>query len=614
MKLKIPTILSLSAALLLPLAGCASSRPEKPEAPLSVYLWSTDLIYDYAPYIQAQLPDIEIEFIVGNNDLDFYEFLNENGSLPDIITNRRFSLNDAVPLQPYLLDLSTTEAAASIGMPYLSNYQNSDGSINWLPICGVADTILANKALFDEYAIPIPTDYDSFVFACKAFEKQGIRGFVSDFSYDYTCLEVLQGCSISELVSLEGKKWRLDYENPVSDTIGLDTEIWPGVFKRMEQFISDVGLLPSDTELSFNPVVNMFTEGKAAMTRNTGAIAMGMTELGVKEVVLLPYFCQDGNNWLLTYPSLHVALNRELKQDAKHMEQASRVLRVMLSEEGQNVLSRENDTVSYSKNTEITLAEELSGLKPYIQSNHLYIRLASEAFFAASQQVVQKMIQGDYDAQQAYEAFDAQLRQPQEKKSEAVVTFDRTIPYTFQKEGGNPAASAVANTLREYYDADILLSPAYNFTGPILPTDYTKKMLSYMIMPNSCEAFVGDMTGAEIKRLLQISVEGADGCFTPFNQASLPVLSGASMEVKANGREYTLTRVYRDGKELEETRVYRVAYLDTLAHYTQIVSRLCPEQDADAFEMQKVRVRSAWTEYMANGHPLREPTDYIVLH
>ena len=33
----------------------------------------------FAPYIQSQLPDVNIEFIVGNNDLDFYKFMNENG-------------------------------------------------------------------------------------------------------------------------------------------------------------------------------------------------------------------------------------------------------------------------------------------------------------------------------------------------------------------------------------------------------------------------------------------------------------------------------------------------------------------------------------------------------
>ena len=36
------------------------------------------------PYVQSQLPDVNIEFIVGNNDLDFYKFLQQNGGLPDM--------------------------------------------------------------------------------------------------------------------------------------------------------------------------------------------------------------------------------------------------------------------------------------------------------------------------------------------------------------------------------------------------------------------------------------------------------------------------------------------------------------------------------------------------
>ena len=69
------------------LSGCGGKSAEKEDAEtITVYLWSTKLYEKYAPYIQEQLPDINVEFVVGNNDLDFYRFLNENGGLPDIIT------------------------------------------------------------------------------------------------------------------------------------------------------------------------------------------------------------------------------------------------------------------------------------------------------------------------------------------------------------------------------------------------------------------------------------------------------------------------------------------------------------------------------------------------
>lgn len=61
------------------LTGCGTKTAENVEKQedaqtIQVYLWSTSLYETYAPYIQSQLPDVNIEFIVGNNDLDFTSF------------------------------------------------------------------------------------------------------------------------------------------------------------------------------------------------------------------------------------------------------------------------------------------------------------------------------------------------------------------------------------------------------------------------------------------------------------------------------------------------------------------------------------------------------------
>ena len=70
--------LAMSVSLL---AGCAGRTAEDEEEPIRVYLWTANLYEKYAPYVQAQLPDVDVEFVVGNNDLNFYKFLNENGEL-----------------------------------------------------------------------------------------------------------------------------------------------------------------------------------------------------------------------------------------------------------------------------------------------------------------------------------------------------------------------------------------------------------------------------------------------------------------------------------------------------------------------------------------------------
>ena len=602
-------VIVAAVMLLSLLPGCGAKTAEQEDADaITVYMWSSALYDGYAPYIQSQLPDVNIQFVVGNNDLDFYKFLNEHGALPDIITCRRFSLHDAAGLKNALMDLSTTEAAGAVYDSYLANFTNPDGTVNWLPLCGEADGIVANRGLFEQHNIPLPTDYESFVSACQAFEELGIRGFTADFDYDYTCMEVLQGLSIPEITSMEGRMWRSGYEDPDDfDTIGLDDTIWPEAFVRMEQFIQDTKLRPEDVELSYTPVINMFTEGKVAMIRSSGSNTVWFNNDGI-DAVFLPYFGSGGKQWMLTYPAFQLALNKDLTKDKDRLEKALRILNTMLSGEAQNTLAQGEDVIAYSQNVDLQLSPYLDNLKPLIDQNHLYIRIASNDFFAVSKDVVTKMLQGEYNAQQAYEAFDAQLRQPKDASGEIVLSLDRGYSSLFRKEGGSEAYSAMANTLREHYGSDVLIAPANSFTGSVLQADYTEKMAGSMIMPNSLEAWQWEMTGAELKETVKGYVEGMEGGFTPFNRGSLPIVSGISMEVKEADGAYSLTRVLRDGKEVKDEDTFRVTCLNTGAWMAPFL-----QDESRVFELEEQRVKPAWTAYIKEGGTIAEPTPYISL-
>lgn len=215
-----------------------------------------------------------------------------------------------------------------------------------------------------------------------------------------------------------------------------------------------------------------------------------------------------------------------------------KVLRVMLSEGGQTVLSTGQDVLTYSQNVAIHLTEHLSNLRPLIEQNHMYIRIASNDFFAVSKDVVSKMIAGEYDAQQAYEAFDAQLRAPKQPSAETVLSSPKTYSCIFHTRGGSEAHSVMANTLRGIYGSDVLIATGNSFTGCVLQADYSAKMAGNMVMPNALVSFHRDMTGAELKEILRSFVEGIEGGFTPFNRGSLPVVSGVSIEVKENKGTY----------------------------------------------------------------------------
>ena len=593
------------------MTGCGGKSTEKEDAEtLTVYLWSTNLYDKYAPYIQEQLPDINIEFVVGNNDLDFYKFLDENGGLPDIITCCRFSLHDASPLKDSLMDLSTTNEAGAVYNTYLNNFKNEDGSVNWLPVCADAHGFVVNKDLFEKYGIPLPTDYDSFVFACQAFEEKGIRGFTADYFYDYTCMETLQGLSAADLTSTEGSKWRTAYSDPANtEKVGLDDVVWPKAFERMNQFIQDTNLGPDDLNMTYDDVVDMYQNGEVAMYFGTSAAVKMFQDQGI-DTAFLPFFEENGEKWLMTTPYFQVALNRDLEQDEARKEKAMKVLNVMLSDEGQNkIISEGQDLLNYSQNVSLKLTEYLQDVKPVIEENHMYIRIASNDFFAISKDVVSKMISGDYDAELAYQAFDAQLLDDENVSDDVVLSSSKSYSNYFHSEGGNESYSVMANTLRDIYGTDVLLATGNSFTGSVLKADYTEKMTGDMIMPNGLAAYKKEMSGAELKELVKAFVEGYEGGLVPFNQGSLPVVSGISMEIKENENGYTLSEVKKDGKKIQDDDSFTVTCLAIPRHMESLLA------DKDStFEAEDTTVKDTWMNYVLEGDVvLAEPEDYITL-
>ncbi|MCC2176357.1 ABC transporter substrate-binding protein [Agathobaculum butyriciproducens] len=605
-------LLAVLAAAVCLLTGCGTQKSEAQEdaETIQVYLWNTTLYENYAPYIQSQLPDVNIEFIVGNNDLDFYKFLNENGGLPDIITCCRFSLHDAAPLKDSLMNLATTNEAGAVYNPYLSSFKNEDGSINWLPVCADAHGFLVNRGLFEKYGIPLPTDYDSFVSACQAFAKHGIRGFDADYTYDYTCMETLQGLSVSELSSAEGRKWRAAYSDPANtEKVGLDDTVWPTAFKNFEQFIRDTGLNAADLTLNYDDIMDRMRGGELAMCFGSSAGVKILQDEGI-DTTFLPFFGQDGQQWLMTTPYFQVALNRELEQDSARRDKAMQVLHVMLSEEAQNrIVYDGQDILSYSQNVSLRLTDCLEDVRPVVEQNHMYIRIASNDFFSISKDVVSRMIAGEYTAEQAYQAFNAQLLADEPASDAAVLTSDKGYSNVFHADGGNAAFSVMANTLRGVYDTDVLIAAANSFTGSVLAADYTKKMAASMIMPNSLLAYRRTMNGAELTETVRAFVEGCEGGFTPFNRGSLPVVSGIAIEVKEENGGFTLTGIKRDGKPLREDDSVTVTCLATEGGMAPLLA-----DESRAFEGGDTTVRDTWRAYVAGGNAaLAEPENYIKL-
>ena len=148
-------VVVMAAALF---AGCTGQKKDD-RISISLYAWDRSMFKELTPWLEEKFPEINFTFIQSFNTMEYYKDLMARGeAMPDIITCRRFSLNDAAPLSEYLMDLSKSEVAGTFYSSYLEVNRETSGAIRWLPMCAEVDSIMANKDLFDQYNIPLPTN------------------------------------------------------------------------------------------------------------------------------------------------------------------------------------------------------------------------------------------------------------------------------------------------------------------------------------------------------------------------------------------------------------------------------------------------------------------------
>ena len=143
----------------------------------------------------------------------------------------------------------------------------------------------------------------------------------------------------------------------------------------MEQFIQDTGLTAADLELNYDAVTGMFGKGELAMYFGSSAGVQMFREQGI-DATFLPFFNQNAK-MLMTTPYFQVALNRDLEQDAARRDKAMHVLHVMLSEGAQEqILADGQDLLSYSQNVSYRLTDTMRDVRPVVEENHMFIRIA----------------------------------------------------------------------------------------------------------------------------------------------------------------------------------------------------------------------------------------------
>lgn len=588
------------------LSGCKkSSVPEKQT--VSIALWSDQLTEYYTGYLQSRFPEVDFEFYVATNSTDFYRFKEKNGDLPDILTVRRFSLNDVADWRGSLMDLSSTELANMYYQSYLHNYTYSDGTLNWLPAAAEVDSLLINKTVLEENGLDVPHNYEQFKQLCVALKEKGVRPFYSNFGADYTCMEILQGLSASALTSGGGREWRQQYESGHTDQ--LDEAVWLPVFERMKEFIEYTGLADEESEDGIAKVYEMYKNHEFAIMRGTAEEAR---QNGVDgESLLMPYFgSTEEENRYLTYPAFQVAANASAEKDPDRKKLILDIMTAMLDDEGLRHITNGQNLISYSKDSQLEFSPMLSEIQPYIESNRLYIRLASSDMFSASKLAVQKMLSGECpDARSAFDAFNAAMGEHGGSEDKAA-HIDKSYDYKFDPQKGSAAASAVMNTMREELETQLIIGQAINVAGSVKAGDYTRSELNFLTMGETLDTIICEMTEEQLRKYIEYYFTGTGKRGVVVNDSTLYVTGGFETEIQKTDEGYSLEALTINGKKPPDGEVYSVALI---GNETLAIKDALAAAGVDEYTRSDKTLKQTIAERLAGGRQLAEPTDYITL-
>ena len=584
------------------LAGCGQSKKDDH---LTVYLWENRLMKNIAPYIHEQFPDQDIEFIIGNNDTDLYSYFKEHGELPDIMTVRRFSGTDAQDLQPYLMDFASYDVVSKYYSYAVKYYKNTDDEIQWLPICALPQTIIANKTLFDQYGIKVPENYEEYVQVCQQFYDKGIKPYSMDLAEDWSNQEIIQAAAIGEFTSLDGIDWRNKAETSAGE-IKFDDVLWKRIFSETSQFLKDSHFSEEDINVNSNTGTQMFVEGKSAMFHGQPTDMQKLQDQMDAELIRIPYFSQTSDSsFVYMFPSLNIAFNKELEKNQEKLDTALDVLDCMNSEQGQKLIADGSGVISF--NTDVpSMMQNVPGLEEEIKDTSIYIRYSAQKSFDASLEAVHGLLSGKMDEMQAYNAFRSAMNS-KDSKEKSTVNFENEYSISLNDKSGRDAASSILTTIREENDAQLALTPYYYYTSSIYKGECTSSRVGLMTAKNSdTPLYLVKLNGEQVYELVKKYLTEADENFYVTTKYELPIASGMKIIVKNEENGFSLKDITINDKKIDTEKEYSILLTDTTKSILKKINPKCAiEQIGDT------TLSSAWIAAMSNGQQPSAPEDYI---
>ena len=308
-----------------------------------------------------------------------------------------------------------------------------------------------------------------------------------------------------------------------------------------------------------------------------------------------------------------------MEEDEAKREAVMKVLLAIFSEEGQKHVAAGTSVLSYNKEVKITPTASMAYVQDCIDSNHLYVRLASTEIFGVSQDVGHRMMRGELDAQSAYEAFNAQITNYVNPEAAEVLFTQKTAYSNDFTDHGSQAASSLMNTLREESGDQIAIGYASVASSSIYEGEYTMQQVKW-IMTFRNAIYRGEYTGAEVRRIMDWLVNVKEDGSNPIHHRNqMPVTSGLEYTVTETERgKFRLESITVNGEPLDDSATYSVMLIGADTYLEHPTFCNCPMPEDIKAKRENFRVND-YTSQEYIGQALKniqqfvEPTDYVTI-
>lgn len=498
------------------LFGCSKKVPFSPHRTsdekviVRISMYNSSSFPAWRAYIEKSCPDFFIKWEDNRNSCANVIYTAQNDDMPDIVTIRRFETDSAAKLEPYLSDLSGLALASTFESQYLDAYI-FNSKLCWFPEPALVEGIYANTVIFNRYGIPLPKDLNSFIRACRQFEKHSYTVCGFDCKEGWSCASLIQGFGAAA-----------DRSSPILASAPV-----------LRILNRSTILTEEDMNMTAYTLSATVTEGLTAMYRCSSDEAYNRTEKS--NYVVLPYFGKtESDSVLYMYPVFCAALSKKTESDAALRNACLKVLAVMFDKTAQSIIGEQSDgLVSFNKNVHLDLSPAMDYVKPLIEQKKFYMRQLNANSFDASRAAIESIIFGGADDSTFMQVYEKKINELSD--TDVVGITNVNADNKLDSALNSPAAGIIADVVREQTNSSCAIIDSREAAAPLYAGPFTKTDIHAVVLNGPLYGAVLDASDLDelLKTIILYTTTFLSGGTEPV--VDYPALSGIDVTMRKDG-------------------------------------------------------------------------------